>query len=69
MGLAYTLNLPRILRTHPVIYVGLLKPYRDPSHVNLKALVPGYMALPAVAESESEGQADHPSGIIPSPMP
>ena len=27
-GLAYTLNLPRKLRTHPVFYVGLLKPYR-----------------------------------------
>jgi hypothetical protein len=29
-GLAYTLNLPKKMRTHPVSYVGLLKPYRDP---------------------------------------
>ncbi|POM71257.1 Hypothetical protein PHPALM_12194 [Phytophthora palmivora] len=30
-GLAYTLNLPKKMHTHPVFYVGLLKPYRDPS--------------------------------------
>ena len=29
-GLAYTLKLPSKLRGHPVFYVGLLKPYRDP---------------------------------------
>ena len=28
-GIAYTLNLPRKLRTHPVFYIGLLKPYHD----------------------------------------
>ena len=39
-GLAYTLNLPRKLRTHPVVYVGMLKPYRDPSHVDVEALAP-----------------------------
>ena len=33
-GLAYTLNLPRKLRTHPVFYVGLLKPHHDPSVVD-----------------------------------
>ena len=32
--LAYTLNLPRKLRTHPVFYVVLLKPYHDPSLVD-----------------------------------
>ena len=32
--LAYTLNLPRKLRTHPVFYVDLLKPYHDPSLVD-----------------------------------
>ncbi|KAG2815841.1 hypothetical protein PC118_g13578 [Phytophthora cactorum] len=31
MGLAYTLNLPKKMRTHPVFYVGLLKPYQDPA--------------------------------------
>ncbi|POM67057.1 Pol protein [Phytophthora palmivora] len=30
-GLAYTLNLPKKVCTHPVFYVGLLKSYRDPS--------------------------------------
>ena len=45
-GTAYTLNLPRKLRTHPVFYVGLLEPYRDPSHVNFEALVPRKLALP-----------------------
>ena len=45
-GLAYTLNLPRKLRTHPVFYVGLLKPYRDPSLVDLESLAPRKLALP-----------------------
>ncbi|KAG2815379.1 hypothetical protein PC113_g23215 [Phytophthora cactorum] len=33
-GLAYTLNLPKKMRTHPVFYVGLLKPYQDPAQVS-----------------------------------
>ena len=68
-GLAYTLNLWRKLRTHPVFYVGLLKPYRDSSHVNLEALAPGRLALPSVAESVSGGQAEPPSGLDPTPTP
>ncbi|KAG3160115.1 hypothetical protein PI126_g7051 [Phytophthora idaei] len=40
-GLAYTLNLPKKMRTHPVFYVGLLKPYQDPAQVSVEALVPG----------------------------
>ncbi|EGZ04915.1 hypothetical protein PHYSODRAFT_399714, partial [Phytophthora sojae] len=28
-GLAYTPNLPKKMRTHPVFYVGLLKLYQD----------------------------------------
>ena len=36
--LAYTLNFSHILRTHPVFYVGMLKPYRDPSHVDVRRL-------------------------------
>ncbi|OWZ13178.1 Pol Polyprotein [Phytophthora megakarya] len=39
-GLAYTLNLPSKMRTHPVFYVGLLKPYRDPSCVSSEELAP-----------------------------
>ena len=38
--LSYTLNLPRKLRTHPVFYVGLLKPYHGPSLVYQKAHAP-----------------------------
>ena len=45
-GLAYRLNLPRKLRTQPVFYVGLLKPYQDPSHVNLEAFAPTTRAVP-----------------------
>ncbi|KAG3197536.1 hypothetical protein PC128_g6734 [Phytophthora cactorum] len=40
-GLAYTLNLPKRMRTHPVFYVGLLKPYQDPAQVSMEALGPG----------------------------
>ncbi|POM80195.1 Pro-Pol protein [Phytophthora palmivora] len=43
-GLAYTLNLPKKMRTHPVFYVGLLKPYRDPSQVNLTLQTSGQVA-------------------------
>ena len=53
-GLAYTLKLPRKLRTHLVFYVGMLKPYRDPSHVNVEALVPRKATVPQDASSESE---------------
>ncbi|CAI5714511.1 unnamed protein product [Hyaloperonospora brassicae] len=68
-GLAYTLDLPRKLRTHPVFYVGMLKPYQDPSHVNLEALAPGRLALPSVAESVSGGQAEPQSGLGSTPTP
>ncbi|CEG40605.1 FOG: Transposon-encoded proteins with TYA, reverse transcriptase, integrase domains in various combinations [Plasmopara halstedii] len=37
-GFAYTPNLRRKMRTHPEIYVGLIKPHRDPAHVNAEAL-------------------------------
>uniref|UniRef100_H3GD69 Integrase catalytic domain-containing protein n=1 Tax=Phytophthora ramorum TaxID=164328 RepID=H3GD69_PHYRM len=40
-GLAYTLNLPKKMCTHPVFYVGLHKPYGDPARVSAEALVPG----------------------------
>ena len=39
-GLVYTLNLPCKRRTNPELYVGLLKLYRDLSHVNLDAIGP-----------------------------
>ncbi|KAG3196611.1 hypothetical protein PC128_g7494 [Phytophthora cactorum] len=40
-GLAYTLNLLKKMRTHPVFYVGLFKPYQDPAQVSVEALAPG----------------------------
>ncbi|KAG3055746.1 hypothetical protein PI124_g23471 [Phytophthora idaei] len=40
-GLAYALNLPKKMRTHPVFYVDLLKPYQDPAQVSVEALAPG----------------------------
>ena len=60
-GLAYTLNLPRKLRTHPVLCVGLLKPYRDPSQVDWEALALRKLALPQADASESGGQVAPPS--------
>ncbi|RAW19910.1 hypothetical protein PC110_g23648 [Phytophthora cactorum] len=40
-GLAYTLNLPKKMRRHPVFYVGLLKTYQYPAQVSIGALAPG----------------------------
>ena len=60
-GLAYTLNLPRKLRTHPVLNEGLLKPYRNPSQVDQEALAARKLALPQAAASESGGQVASPS--------
>ncbi|KAG3136055.1 hypothetical protein PI126_g17987 [Phytophthora idaei] len=64
-GLAYTLNLPKKMRTHPVFYVGLLKPYQDPAQVSVEALAPGRqeaaerqrVAEPQDAERTAEGAA------------
>ncbi|CAI5721263.1 unnamed protein product [Peronospora effusa] len=57
-GTAYTFNLPRKLRTHPVFYVGMLIRYRDPSQVNIKALAPSLLALSRDEASAPTGQAD-----------
>ena len=66
-GLAYTLNLPRKLRTHPVFYVGLLKPYRDPSHVDWKALAPKRLESRLVKGTSIARPADHPNVSDPGP--
>ena len=60
-GLAYTINLPRKLCTHPVFYVGLLKPYWDPSQVDQAAFAPPKLALSQATASESGGQVEPPS--------
>ncbi|KAG4038549.1 hypothetical protein PC123_g25889 [Phytophthora cactorum] len=52
-GLAYTLNLPKKMRTHPVFYVGLLKPYQDPAQESVEALVP---VRRVAAESQAAGR-------------
>ena len=57
-GTAYTLNLPRKLRTHPVFYVAMLKPYRDPSQIDAKALAPSPLALSRDEASAPTCQAD-----------
>ncbi|CAI5730846.1 unnamed protein product [Peronospora farinosa] len=62
-GTAYTRNLPRKLRTHPVFYVGMLKPYRDPSQIDAKALVPSSSALSRGESSALTGQADPTLGF------
>ncbi|KAG3127985.1 hypothetical protein PI126_g21604 [Phytophthora idaei] len=64
-GLAYTLNLPKKMRTHPVFYVGLLKPYQDPAQVSVEELAPGRqvaaerqrVAEPQDAKRTAEGAA------------
>ena len=42
----YALNLPSNLRAHPVIYVVLLKLYRDPPLMHFEALAPPNVAVP-----------------------
>ena len=61
-GLAYTLNFPRKLCTHLVFYVGMLKSYRHPNHVNVEALAP------RAATFELVRQADPPSEAVAVPV-
>ncbi|KAE9340266.1 hypothetical protein PF008_g11187 [Phytophthora fragariae] len=60
-GLAYTLNLPKKMRTHPVFYVGLLKPYRDPSLVSAEALAPMRANAAPMAAEELRPAASSPT--------
>ena len=46
-GLAWVLNL----RTHPLFVVGVLKPYQDPNHIDVDAIVPRMPVLPRAATS------------------
>ncbi|GMF64223.1 unnamed protein product [Phytophthora fragariaefolia] len=62
-GLAYTLNLPKKMRTHPVFYVGLLKPYVDPVRVSFGDL--GSRASPTHLEAEPSSQQEVPRGQSP----
>ena len=51
-GPTYTLNLLRKLCAHFVFYIGVLRPYRDPSHVNVEALAPRKATGSQVATSK-----------------
>jgi hypothetical protein len=53
-GLAYTLNLPKKMRTHPVFYVGLLKPYRDPEQEGPQGLAPEVAEPQRLLESQQQ---------------
>jgi hypothetical protein len=52
-GLAYKLNLPKKMRTYTVFYVGLLKPYHDPSHVGSDELAPRVQQRQVLAVPET----------------
>ena len=60
-GLAYTINLPRKLCTHPVLYVCLFKTYHDPSLVNQKALSPEGETSSPLNVSLSRAPSGHPA--------
>jgi hypothetical protein len=54
------------MRTHPVFYVGLLKPYHDPSHVSSDELAPRVrqsqdLAVPEATQPSLE-ESSTPSG-------
>ena len=68
-GLAYTLNLSRKLRTHPVFYVGMLEPYRNSSHVDVEALAPRKPAVPQDVTSGSRHLTAPPfeAAAVPEP--
>ena len=51
-GLAYELTLPRKLRTHPVFYFAMLKPYQDPIRVDVGARAPRRATMPQDVSSE-----------------
>jgi hypothetical protein len=52
--LAYTLNLPKKMRTHPVFYVGLLKPYRDPEQEGPRGWRLRWQSHSALLESQQQ---------------
>ncbi|GMF50673.1 unnamed protein product [Phytophthora fragariaefolia] len=66
-GQAYTLNLPKKMRTHPVFYVGLFKPYLDPARVRFGDL--GSRASPMHLEPESSSQQEVPRRQSPDSGP
>ena len=63
-GLAHTINLPLKLRTHPVFYVDMLKPYRNSSHVDAEALAARKTVVPQASTYESR----HPTSSLFEPV-
>ncbi|GMF40628.1 unnamed protein product [Phytophthora fragariaefolia] len=59
-GLAYTLNLHKKMRTHPLFYVGFPKPYQNPARVRLEDM--GSRASATRLEGESSSQRADPRG-------
>jgi hypothetical protein len=60
-GLAYTLNLPKKMPTHPVFYVGLLKLYRDPEQEGPQGLAPEVAEPQRPAGVSAAGRVDPPA--------
>ncbi|OWZ04387.1 hypothetical protein PHMEG_00023716 [Phytophthora megakarya] len=52
-GMAYTLDLPSKMQTHPVFYVGLVKPYRDSNYVSSEELAPAKQSPEALIRQAS----------------
>ncbi|CEG45139.1 FOG: Transposon-encoded proteins with TYA, reverse transcriptase, integrase domains in various combinations [Plasmopara halstedii] len=67
-GLAYTLNVPKRMRTHSVFYMGLLKPYRDPAQVNAEALAPERIPR-ALGHPEADPAIGFEHGVQQPPFP
>ncbi|GMF32984.1 unnamed protein product [Phytophthora fragariaefolia] len=73
-GLAYTLHLPKKMRTHPVLCVGLLKPYEDPAQVRMED--PQQRArgahsaspTPTLVAQQALGSEAQPSSATSSPL-
>ncbi|CEG44533.1 uncharacterized protein PHALS_00889 [Plasmopara halstedii] len=69
LGLAYTPKLPRMMRTHSVFYMGLLKPYLNPAQLNAEALAPGLHQEAGPATSFEYGVQRFPFSTAPGAHP
>ena len=68
-GFLYTLYLPRKLLTHPVLNVGMIKPYWNPRHVEVEALVPRESDLSQAVTSGSRHLTTSPFEAASVPVP
>ena len=65
MGFDHTLNLPHKLRTQPVFYAVLLKPYQGHFLVDLEAFALGRRTFPRIDESLSSVLPSHQTRYTP----